>query len=347
MVNLYRIMRYYVYSYTYIMISKMLSKKQIFTLIAGLLLVINVHAGNKDTLVIGKVSVKQSKADYVALMSLAKKFVPELKAEGIEKVDVYLASSVTEMIDAVKDGKVDWVSDSLFVLLLLSENTRSDAFLSRSREIKKYSTVFFVSKESESKSISDIKKKIILFGDQISTNRYFVPFYELTSHGYIPIVYGMTGDESGKKKNIFYRYEKNQDKIIQEVMSNALNIGVLNNEEYRMLPDNVKAGLRVIHRTVGFPETLDLIRFDLNINLKLKLKKLLLGSEKINQKNAKEKEGITRFEKFIAEGRDGYVFLRGIIKHNVVPNHIKKIEKKEDLKELKDKEIYDRIMAEP
>jgi len=322
-------------------------KQLIIFIVVSMLLASNAYAENKDTLVIGMVSVGQSEADRAGLVSLAKDIVVELKSEGIEKVEVYLAKSVDEMIEAIKTGKVDWVSDSLFIALLLAENTRSDAFLSKSREVKRYNTIFFTRKNSEAKSIANISKKIMLFGDQTSTSRYFVPFYELTNHSYIPIVYGKTGDESGKKKNVFYKFEKDQNKLIREIMSNNLNIGVLNNKDYRMLPDSIKSDLKIIHETIAYPETLDLIRSDLNIDLKLKLKKLLLDSSKIKQKKSEETVGVLRFEKFAAEGRDGYVFLRGIIKHDVVPSNIKKTKKMKDLKELEDQKIYERIMAEP
>lgn len=327
--------------------SKRYFKRQVCTLIASLILAMNVYANNKSTLIIGKVSTEQSKADWIELTARAKKALPELKDEGIKKTKVYLAKSVVEMIDAINNGKVDWVSDSLFVSLLLAENTRSDAFLSNNRGIRKQGTVFFTRQDSESKSIHNIRKKIILFKNQTSTNRFFVPFYELTSHGYIPIVYGKTVNESGKKKNIFYRFEEDDNKLIQEVMANALNIGVLSDGEYSKLSSATKSGLKVIHQTVAFPETLDLIRYDLDIGLKLKLKKLLLNNKKIKKNRVRERAGVSRFEKFVAEGRDGYIFLRGIIKHGVVPTNIKAILNKENLEEIKDQEIYDRIMADP
>jgi ABC-type phosphate/phosphonate transport system substrate-binding protein len=322
-------------------------KKQMFILAASLLLVVTAYADNKSTLVIGKVSVEQSKAEFSALMALAEKIIPQLKGEGIKKAEVYMAESVPEMIKAVRAGKVDWVSDNLFVSLILAENTRSDSFLSKFREVKKYSTVFFVKKNSELNSLKDVRKKIVIFGDQISTNRYFVPYYELTSHGYTPIVYGRSEDEAGKKRNVFYRFENEHNKLIQEIMTNALNIGVLSNEEYALLPDSTKDKLKVIHQTIAYPETLDLIRFDLDIDLKLKLKNILLNDREINKKEKNFKAGTSRFENFVAEGRDGYVFLRGIIKHDVVPTNIKKIENTKDLQDIEDQEIYERIMAEP
>ena len=149
-----------------------------------------------------------------------------------------------------------------------------------------------------------------------------MPFYELSNFGYTPRVYGQgDGKENNKKKRIFYRFQSNTIKIVDDVLRNNLNIGVMIDRDYNSLSDDVKKKLRIIHQTAAYPETVELIRSDLNLKIKQKLKKLLLGDydAKSTDSVAVSKSEGRRFEKFVAEGQDGYIYLRNIIQHEVVP----------------------------
>ena len=173
-------------------------------IISSMCLLTDVYARDKNTLVIGKVSADLDARDRQAAKLLADSLLPDLKEEGIEKTEVLLTENITDMLHALKSGEVDWVSDNLFVALVLAEKTRSQVFYSNTREINKINTVFFVRKNSVLNSINNLEKRIVLFSDPLSSNGYFVPFYELTSHGYTPKVYGSEEAAISGEKNVFF-----------------------------------------------------------------------------------------------------------------------------------------------
>lgn len=305
-----------------VMLHRIKTKRFIALVAISIVLVINAYASNKDTLVIGKISLEKNKSDHAALTQLAETAMQDMSIEGMDKTDVYIAKTMTEMIAALKSGKIDWVSDSLFTSLLLAENIQAEVFLSKSRVVKKHSTVLFARKDSTAKSFNNLEKKIILFPDATSTNGYFVPFYELAHKGYIMRVYGKgDGKEGGEKKLIFYRFEKDSSKTIKDVLNNSLNIGVMTDESYDKIPAETKKRLKVVYKSVAYPETLELIRPDLDVDIKEKLRQVLT-KKRVTEKESglvQKKDDARRFERFIASGKDGYVFLRNIIKHKLVP----------------------------
>ena len=297
-------------------------KKIITALVAGLLLATQVYASNKDTLIIGKISPIPDAAISERLQLEAEVIAQEMKGVGIEKVDVYLSKSIADMMDALRSGKIDWVSDSFYMSLLLAEKTNSEIFFNTEKEVDSKSTVFFGRKNGRLETIDNLEKKIILFSDDMSSTQYFIPFYELTYHGYIPKIYGQSDEAVGAtKKRIFYRFEPDQAKMIENVLLNGLNIGVVSGDVYEKMPKSLKDKIKIIYQTIAYPDSLELIRNDLDVEIKERLKKLLKRKRKPESRPLIDDR---RFGRFIAEGRDGYVLLKNIIKHNVVPEPLGK-----------------------
>jgi len=285
------------------------------------LMVAKVASADVNTLVIGKVSPEQSNKEYQNLKQRVEVLAKEMKEEGIEKTDVFLAKTIKQMIAAIKAGKVNWVSDDLLTTLILSNATRAEVILGEKGNAERYSSVFFVNKKSNISSIENIEKKIVIFESTKTGSGYFIPFYELTKHAYTPKQYAKTDTSiSAGKQRIFYRFEKNKENLVKAVKENMLNIGVMSYQDYQRLGDNVRGGLKVIHETVNYPSTLELITPDQDLTIKNKLQKLLRLSDTAKTKKVKsELANERRFEQFLADGKDGYVFFKNILKHKTVP----------------------------
>jgi phosphonate transport system substrate-binding protein len=226
------------------------------------------------------------------------------------------------MIAAIKTGRVDWVTDSLFPALIFADKTGAEIFLRRwEEEIEKDHTVFVTLKTSDVNSLDDLERKIIIFKDARSTSSYFIPYYELLDEDYVLALYGK-GDAKkiGGKKRLYYRFAEKEYDVLQEVLKSGWNIGVFNNVEYDVLSSEIKGELKVIHRTASYPRAVELVRNDLDVDIKNKLKNILLESEKQTKTSTILSEsGSRRFDEFVAEGRDSYVYLKNLVRHGVVP----------------------------
>lgn len=296
--------------------------KILFLLLLVYFQITNVVAENKKNLIIGKVAESDIQKNYAQMKSLVDYVSGKMADVGIEKGEVYFAKNHQEMIEAIMTGKVDWVTDSLFSALIFADKTNAEIFLRRmKKEIPKDHTVFAVLKTSEVNSLDDLERKIILFEGKNSTSSYFIPYYELLDEGYILTLYGKgTGRVSGIKKRLYYRFAKKKQDILKEVLKSGGNVGVFNNNDYDALNPQIRKKLKVIHKTASYPRAVELVRSDLDIDIKNKLKKILLESESQTKASViLNKSGTKRFYEFVAEGRDSYVYLKSLIKHGVVP----------------------------
>jgi len=145
-------------------------------------------AVDKDTLVIGKVTVSEREHIHQSMKPLVDYVASKLADFGIAKGDVFFARNNQEMIDALRKGKVDWVTDSTFSALILSEKTEAKIVLKRwhSRG-SDYHGVIIVKKDSSVKGINDLRGKTIAFEDVGSTSSYFLPFMEFLNNGITPV----------------------------------------------------------------------------------------------------------------------------------------------------------------
>jgi len=291
----------------------------------------NIAAADIKTLVMGTVSLDQGEKEYQSLKQRVDLIAQKMQKEGIKNSSVYFTQTIDEMTVAIKTGKVNWVSGDLLTILILANKTRAEVFLGEKGNAERQSSVFFVTKKSPIKSIDNIEKKIVLFEKTKTGNGYFIPFYTLTRQGYMPREYAKTDTSMGAgKQRIYYRFEKNKKDLITAVSENILNIGVLSQQDYAVIKKNTKQEFRAIYETIKYPSTLELIVPDQDLSIKNKLQDLLqLHNSETNKPMKIEQGHEKRFEQFLADGKDGYIFLKNILKHGTVPLGVDhKIEKK-------------------
>ncbi|MDH5485464.1 MAG: phosphate/phosphite/phosphonate ABC transporter substrate-binding protein [Gammaproteobacteria bacterium] len=243
--------------------------------------------------------------------------------DGIEAVEIVSVDTVEAMINAFKEKRIDWLTAPLFHALIYAEKAHAVIFTQKLKSgISKFHTVFFVRKDSEITQLEKIERKMVGFGSPLSSSDFFVPYYELHEHNYTLVKYGekLDGEVLGKKR-LYYRFSGSQRDVVKDVLSGQIDVGVLSNHQYEKILPELKKDLRVMYRTASFPIEIEVIRTDIDPSLKMKLRDV------INQYNNERddvpvlqsdgKQG--KFYDFVGEGRDGFVYLRSILKHEVVP----------------------------
>ena len=260
--------------------------------------------------------------------------VVKLLAEhGIEKSQVISLASVGEMVSALKDGRVDWLTAPLFHALIYAENAHAVIFAQKLKAgISKFQTVFFIRKNSDISDIGNMERKMIGFGDPLSTSDFFIPYYELHEHNYTLVKYGekVDGEVLGKKR-MFYRLSGSQRDVVKDVLGGQVDIGVLSNHQYEKILPELKKDLKVIYTTAAFPVSVEVVRAEIEPTLKLKLRDAI-GEQNANDDTAvlQAEANNTKFYDFVGEGRDGYVYMRSIVKHGIVPVDMGEEEKPEN-----------------
>ena len=171
---------------------------------------------------------------------------------------------------------------------------------------------------------------MLMFGNAFSSGSYFAPYYELNEKRYTLINYGAKLDEEiiGKRR-IYYRFSYNESEIVRSVLARKSDIGVMSNFDYDAISDEKKEQLKIIHSTASFAQYVEVIRDDLELSVKKRLKELVKASNSRIEKPVLtiDNEKTTRFYKFVGEGRDGFVYLRSLIEHGIIPVLLDKKEK--------------------
>ena len=283
-----------------------------------------VHS-SKDTLVIGKVTVSERQKTYNSMKPLLDFVIAQLGDAGIKKGEIFFASSNQEMIYALISGKVDWITDSAFSALIMSEKTGAEIALKRYKSgVADYHSVILVKNNREIESIEDLRVRTIAFEDIGSTSAYFLPFVEFLKHGITPVPEKNNKLNSGSNENIvYYHFSNSEFGMIKDLMAGKVDAVAYSNLDYEDLSSSIKSGLKVIHRSDAYPRGLELFSGKLDKNLRHRIVGALLNATNSRGgKNALSKYFNTdEFEIFSEDENISHA--RKIIKSDIIPTHLR------------------------
>jgi len=289
------------------------------------------NADTKETLVVGRLVLSGSEIQNDDIQPKAEAIVRGMSDLGVSKVKILELNSISKMIDALDNGDVDWVTDTLFPALIYAEYTNADIFEQRFKSgLPKFYSVFFVRKESNLDSIDHLERKTLAFGNAFSSGSYFAPYYELNERRYTLVRYGAKlDDEVIGKRRIYYKFSSNESEVVKKVIGVKADIGVMSNFDYDALPAEQKDQLKIIHKTAAFVKYVEAVRGDLELEIKKRLKQLIMEHNENREESVLtvDNERTTRFYKFVGEGRDGFVYMRSLVEHGTIPVLIEKKEK--------------------
>lgn len=243
-----------------------------------LLFVATNSAVAKDTLVIGKVS-DNPKKHYRYLKPMVDYVVRGMEDLGIKQGKVLMAKNNQQMLRYLKQGKVDWVTETVFSSVVFHDEAGAEIIL---RKWKKgapdYYSLIFVRKDSGIDSLQDLKGRTIAFEDSGSTSAYYIPASVLIRNKLELYKLDSARDkfQADKVGYIFTNEEINTSTMVYKGLVDA---GAFNNRDWETEdhnPELYRKDMKVIYKTNRFPRALEVVRKDLDPNIKQRLKELLL-----------------------------------------------------------------------
>lgn len=277
-------------------------------------------------LIIGRVS-NNPKKHYPRLVPINNYVTERMKDLGITKGSVLIAKDNGEMIRYLKEGKVDWVTETPFSAFVFSEETGAEIILRRWKKgVPDYYTVFFTRKDSGINSIKDIKGKKIAFNDPGSTSSYFVPLAVLKKAGLEPVELSGPREKPPAGKTGYAFTGGDELNVTAWVHKGLAEVGAFSNldwESNKDVPYAFRKDLKIIYRTNSFPRAVELVRKGLDPRIKKRLKEILLNAHHDPQaEEALEKYRKTaRFDEFkgktkekLEEARRLFEFIRQDVK---------------------------------
>ncbi len=266
--------------------------------------------GNADarTLVLGRVSSDPLKV-YKQLKPMVDYVAGRMGDLGITGGNVLVAKDHKEMLQHLKENKIDWAQKGVFEAVSYSRDAGAELALRSWREgVPNYYTVIFSRKDGPVDSLADLVGRKLAFEDPGSTSAYFVPSAILKRSGY-RLLELASPREKTPAGTIGYAFAGDELSITAWVHRGLADAGAYHNQNWDKPSDNpeaMKKDLKIIYRGKPMPRMIEVLRGNLDANIKLRIKEILLRAhDDPAAKEALQSYGprTAKFDEFLGEAK--------------------------------------------
>jgi phosphonate transport system substrate-binding protein len=237
-------------------------------------------AQGQTTLVLGRVS-DDPKAHYERLKPLLDYVVSKMADVGIREGRVLMARDAQQMVSYLRQGKVDWISETSGAALGFEERARAEIFLrSRRGGLFDYHSVFFARRDSGISTLDDLSGRAIGLQHPMSTSAYLVPAAILLDRN-MPLAIQSSPLERPPADFVGYAFARSEGNLVTWVQKGLVDAAAFSNQDWDELNVNepaLAADLIVFHESREFPRAIELVRAGLDPVIKQRLREVLLGA---------------------------------------------------------------------
>ncbi len=232
----------------------------------------------QKALVVSKVS-HNPKKHYNYLKPMADFLANEMQDLGYTHGEVLMAKDNQQMIEYLKQGKVDLVTETAFSAMFFHQQAGAEPILRKWKKgVPSYYTVIFVHRNSEIQSLSDLRGKVIAFEDPGSTSAFYMPAAALLEADLKLQLLASPRDKPATDQvgYVFSREELNTSIWVHKGIVAAGAFSNLDWGKTDHMPAELHDDLRIIYQTNPIPRAIELVRKDLPTNTKNRLKEIML-----------------------------------------------------------------------
>ena len=233
------------------------------------------------TLVIGKISTNPKK-HFKYLRPVSDYVVERMEDLGYTDAKVLMAKNVHQLARYMRQGRVDWVTETPFASVILNRKAGAEYLLRKWKKgVADYHSVLFVRRDSGISKLDDLKGKVIAFQDRGSSTSFYLPAYMLISKGYELVEMDSYRDRPPDNA-IGYIFAKEEINISAWVHKGIVSAGAYSNLDWEKDDHNPPAFREIfvqIARSDEIPRAIESVRGDLPEEVKQRLKKILLEME--------------------------------------------------------------------
>ncbi len=231
------------------------------------------------TLVIGRVS-DNPKKHYERLKPMLDYALERMRDLGVTEGRVLFAKDNDQLVRYVRQGKIDWVTETAFAAVLLQDRAGAEILLRKWKKgVPHYHTVFFALKGSGIGSLDDLAGRVIAFEDRGSTSAYLVPSSVLVRHG-MEIVQLDSPRDRAPSDLVGFVFSGEELNTSTWVHKGLVDAGAFSNLDWDSseLPVAFREQMQIFHETRPLPRALELVRSGLDPRVKERLKEILLAT---------------------------------------------------------------------
>jgi phosphonate transport system substrate-binding protein len=230
-------------------------------------------------LVLAQVSDRATK-DYEELRPMVQHAAAGLSDFGITSGEVRLFLTAEALVDAMRKGEVDWVTETSFTAARLVNEAQARPLLRKWKGgLREYRSIIYTRADSPVRTLDDLVGQTIAFEHADSFSSYFLPRSVLEQGGFKLRRLESLGQRPASDQigYLFSRNEKNNALWVDKSLTVA---GALSSNDWhnpKRVPEALRAHLRIIYRSAAYPRALELTSASLDPALAEALRSLLLG----------------------------------------------------------------------
>lgn len=262
-------------------------KSRLWVLVAGALLsmagggTLADHADDMPHLLVMAAVSDNPRRLQEAMQPMAIYMAGKLAPLGIESIEVVVTDSREQMVRLLREGKVDWVTETAFSATELERQAAAEILLRKWKQgVPEYQSLVFTRKDSGLNSLADLSGHSIAFQHPGSTTGYFQPASELRAAGHR--LRRLTSiDDRAEPGSVGFLFSGAEYNTVMWVHKGLINAGVLSSLDWQndaFLPGGLREDFKVIHTSHPIPRALELVRGDLHPRIKSAMKQLLLSA---------------------------------------------------------------------
>jgi phosphonate transport system substrate-binding protein len=226
---------------------------------------------------------------------VAKKLSSTSKVEG----SVVVASSPSRLANLLTGRRIDFYMESPYPTYLINSVYAGGKLLLRRWKggMSDYHALIFTKRDGETKSLEDLKGKLVAFEDPESTSGHFLPKLFLTRKGF-KLAQKTGAEASVLPGQVGYIFASSQAKLIDLVLTRKVAAGAFSNDDYAALDAGKKSDIAVLAETASLPRHLVSVRKDFAPALARDLEKVLLSMHQNSEGQAilQKADGTTKFD---------------------------------------------------
>lgn len=212
------------------------------------------------TLVLAQISDRPKK-DYRQLRPMAEYIQSLMAAQGYDHADVELYPDIESLMNAVRQGRVHWVSETaLTSAQLVQAGLAKPIAMKWKRGQSQYRSLIYVRKDSPVQSLQDLQGRSIAFEHRNSFSSYYLPAMALLQAG-LSLQQLEAPDALIPSEKVGYLFSRNERNNLLWVQKGIVSAGTLNDGDWTQpdrLPSAPKEEMRIIYRSAEYPRAFEL-----------------------------------------------------------------------------------------
>ena len=228
-------------------------------------------------LVIGRIS-SNARKHWPRLEAMAEYLSVELADKGVSGVDVVMVDTPEEMRELFRTGQVDFISETAFQALELSEDGLAEMLMREWKSgVPVYNTLIFTHRDSGIRSLRDLVGRTMVFEDAGSTSGYLIPRAALARQGLT--LTELSGPQARPQPGtVGYSFADKEVNVVGRVHRGITDVGAISNLDWSdddEVAPGQRADLVVVHETDPIIRSMILVRANLDPRLKARLAEAL------------------------------------------------------------------------